>query len=129
MDDLSLILEKSGGKAADILANIDWDAATPESLTAQLKEAGIYSVEMADAIVRLCDTMGDAIMGFDAAAAKFKTLHDIIDDIKTGDTITAEQYAELGDGYEDYFMRMADGSYKLIGDAEEFYNKVNSQSM
>jgi hypothetical protein len=84
---------------------------------------------MAAAIVRLCDTMSEAVMGFDAAAAKFKALHDIIDDIKTGDTITAEQYAELGDGYEDYFMRMADGSYKLIGDAEEFYEKVNAQSM
>jgi len=67
-----------------------------------------------------------AINDFASASTNYKTLHDIIDGIKVGDTLTSEQWDILGEGYEEYFVLMSDGTHMLVGDAEEFFNKVNA---
>ena len=71
-------------------------------------------------------------LGFDKAAEKYASLHEIIDDLEKGDIISAEDMAMLeaaGINVNDYFALMADGSGKLRGDAEEFYNLVNSMAL
>jgi hypothetical protein len=54
---------------------------------------------------------------------------EIIGDINIGDIISEEDYKELGDGYEEYFRLMADGTYQLTSDAEEFYNLVKENAL
>lgn len=44
---------------------------------------------------------------------------DIINDLETGDTISAEDYAILGEEYSQYFQVQADGTAILIAKAEE----------
>jgi len=60
---------------------------------------------------------------------EFKKLHDVIDSIKIGDTISSETFNELFPGMEDYFALLADGSYKLIANAEEFKEIVHQTTL
>ena len=39
---------------------------------------------------------------------------DIVNDLETGDSISAEDYAILGEEYQQYFSEQLDGTYKLI---------------
>ena len=114
---------------ANALGTIDWSTATPETLQDALDAAGVATHYTADELNNLINVMNEGAMGFENAANKYKTLSEIVDSLKSGDTITAEQFKELGPGMEDYFMRMADGTYKLIGDAEAFYAAVNEQQL
>ena len=61
------------------------------------------------------------------ATEEFNEVQKIISGLELGDTISEEDYLKLGEGAENYFTRMADGTYKLIGDAEEFYNLISQQ--
>ena len=121
--------EGFGDELVDVLKNVDWAAASPKSLTQALQDAGIEMEFSTEALQALIDTMDNSELTFDAATKKYKTLNDIIKDINTGDTISAEEFKALGDGYDDYFMRMADGTYKLTADAKKFYDLVHAQSI
>ena len=51
---------------------------------------------------------------------KYAAIHKFMDGIETGDSIDAEDYALLDEESQKYFAQMLDGTYKLIGSAEEF---------
>lgn len=51
---------------------------------------------------------------------KYAAIHKFMDGIETGDSIDAEDYALLDEESQKYFTQMLDGTYKLIGSAEEF---------
>jgi hypothetical protein len=51
---------------------------------------------------------------------------DIVNDLETGDSISAEDYTILGEEYQQYFSEQLDGTYKLIGTANEFKAIVES---
>jgi len=130
------MFEKSGqdaGKMAAILANVDWQTTNIEDLTAILEDAGIETDGFANELENLIDLMQEGQnIGFDGAADIYKTAHEIIDDLKTGDTISSEDYDNLktmGINMSDYFVQMADGSYKLTADAKEFYDVVNAKTL
>lgn len=108
---------------------VDWSTMDIATLNKILDDAGITTEFTTAELQALIDAMSDVTMTAEKAASEFAKLHKIIDGIKTGDIISQEDYLTLGVGYEDYFMKMADGTYKLIGDAEEFYNAVNGQSI
>ena len=133
---LNVMFEKSGqdaGKMAAILANVDWQTTNIEDLTAILEDAGIETDGFANELENLIDLMQEGQnIGFDGAADIYKTAHDIIDDLKTGVTISSEDYDNLktmGINMSDYFVQMADGSYKLTADAKEFYDVVNAKTL
>lgn len=133
---LNVMFEKSGqdaGKMAAILANVDWQTTNIEDLTAILEDAGIETDGFANELENLIDLMQEGQnIGFDGAADIYKTAHEIIDDLKTGDTISSEDYDNLknmGINMSDYFVQMADGSYKLTADAKEFYDVVNAKTL
>jgi hypothetical protein len=130
------MFEKSGedaGKMASILANVDWQTTNIEDLTALLEDAGIETDGFANELEKLIDLMQEGQnIGFEGAAEIYKTAHDIIDGLEKGDTISAEDYDSLkamGINMSDYFVQMADGSYKLTADAKEFYDVVNAKSL
>nr|DAG21630.1 MAG TPA: hypothetical protein [Caudoviricetes sp.] len=56
-------------------------------------------------------------------------LDKITSKLKEGDTITGENYQELVDAgisnLDNYFTKMSDGTYKLIGDADELKSAVD----
>ena len=49
--------------------------------------------------------------------------------IKSGKTISKTEFQSLDDSLKIFFNRMANGTYKMQGDAQEFYAKVNSLKM
>lgn len=80
-------------------------------------------VEQVKALLRTYDTSTDEIL-----ATKNK-LDGITSKLKEGDTITGENYQELVDAgvsnLDNYFTKMSDGTYKLIGDADELKAAVD----
>lgn len=132
MDALTSMFDKTGeysDEFATALGTIDWSTATPETLQAALEDAGVATKFTSGELENLIDVMYDGAIGVDAAAEKYKNLSEVLSSLKSGDTISAEEFESLGPGMEDYFMRMADGTYKLIGDAEAFYAAVSAESL
>ena len=119
-------------KAAFIesLESIDWKTAEVKDVRQAFLDAGVAIDITDEALQNMINSMnGTVIATLSSATENYAALHEIIDGLETGDTITAEQFEALGDGYEDYFMRMADGTYKLTHDAEEFYDIVNGKTL
>jgi hypothetical protein len=114
---------------AMILSGLDWNTITIEELIPLLEEAGIECDGLESALEHLINLMSDGAMTLGKATEVYASLHKIIDDLEEGDTVTDEEYKILletvGDDVNSYFMQMADGSHKLIGDAEDFYKLVN----
>lgn len=62
----------------------------------------------------------------------FQEIHKVIDKLKDGSVVDSADYNMLlaaSEGTSDYFTKMLDGTYKLIGDAKEFYNLVHEQQV
>lgn len=115
---------------ADALVEIDWQTATVSDVTEALNEAGVtgnWTTEQLQALIDALYETGEASL--ESATSQYAALHKIVDGLKFGDTISAEDMSALGDEFKSYFMLMADGTYKLVGDAEEFYSAVQNKSM
>ena len=114
----------------DVTSEIDWDVETVEDLKQVLEAAGISTDNFNDKLQDFIDAMSStSIATFDALAEKYAEIHEIIDGLEMGDTISAEDYQALGEAGNGYFTRMMDGTYKLTGDAEEFYKLVQGQEI
>lgn len=118
-----------GDEFVNALSEIDWTNVTPESLNESLHEAGVNMTFADEQLQKLIATMYQVGESSVDASEKYKTLHEVVDGLKTGDTIDAEAFKNLGTGMDEYFVQMADGTYKLIADAEEFYKFINEQSI
>lgn len=61
------------------------------------------------------------------AVERFNTLNGVQDDLSDDYHLSADNYNKLSefDGLQEFFTLAADGTYKLLGDAEEFYRKLN----
>lgn len=56
---------------------------------------------------------------------KYAEMQKVLSKVKEGLEIDAALYDTLSDELKQYFYLMADGTYRLIGDAEDFYKAVN----
>lgn len=96
----------------ELIEEYDLQGPAIENLVAQVKE-----------LPRTYDTSTTEIL-----ATKDK-LDKITSKLKEGDTITGENYQELVDAgisnLDNYFTKMSDGTYKLIGDADELKSAVD----
>lgn len=114
-------------------SGLDWSTATLDSFKTTLEAAGIATGQFADEDLRaLVDTMREASVSAQVSTEKFATLNEFAKGLESGDTISAEDYDKFdlyGMEMDQYFTKMADGTYKLIGDAEEFYNTVRAASL
>ena len=112
------------------ISGIDWETISVEQLKNTLKQAGVETDFADDELRQFIDAMRSTEAVASDATEKYKALHDVIDEISAGAIITQEQYDALGgDLYESFFLKMADGTYKLTTDAQTFYNIVNGQSL
>lgn len=116
---------------ANTLSGLDWDSMDAATLAKTLKQAGVAADFTTEELNQMIDAMSDprAVKDFDTLAEGYASLHEVADGLEFGDTISAEDFAVLGDEFESYFTRMADGTYKLTGDAEDFYDAVQEKSI
>lgn len=111
------------------LNNVDWSNITPEELTEKLKEMGVSTDDLTDKLPELIALMQEAAqVDFTSAQEHFKTIAEIAK-INFGDTIPQEQYDSLSAKGKEYFQLMADGTYQLIGDAQEFKQLMSNEAM
>ena len=61
--------------------------------------------------------------------SNYSKISEIVKDLETGDSISAEEYAALGDEYKSYFTLQADGTATLIGKASELKDLIHSIEM
>ena len=117
-----------------VLGGIDWQTTNVEELAGILEDAGINTTSFKDKLQELIDLMQEgANVGFDAAAEHYGKTSEIANNIKDGEKFISNEDAEYlkaaGINVEEFFVRTADGTWKLLGDAQEFYNVVNNSSL
>ena len=119
------------GKVAGVIGDIDWSSDTSlKDFQFALNNVGVTTagidlskfITQMDEIYKIADS--DALS---KAQSNFKEINDIVKNLKLGDTISPENYAKLGNGANQYFTKMADGTYKLTTDAKAFYDIVMRQ--
>ena len=123
---------ENASEVAELIGSTDWSSIdSAEEFSDKLKEMGI-TIDGVD-IGSFVDKMKEinnatSDYGLSNFKEEIKNINEVASGLEFGDTISAEDYKKLGEGYEDYFTLMADGSYKLTGDAEAFYNAVMKNS-
>lgn len=109
---------------------IDWNTDSVDDFKEALKEAGVVTNLTDEQLAKFIGIMKQAPSIIADATERFKALHDVINELENGSTISQEDYDALGgDIYESFFLKMADGTYKLTTDAQTFYDVVNKQSV
>jgi len=99
------------------LNNIDWSSVDSiTDLSNILKEAGITTNFTTEQLQLLTNILGSLSA---TAEETYAEIHEIIDSLRRGDTISAEDYEKLPDAAQQYFQLMLDGTYKLIGQADD----------
>lgn len=119
------------GNEADELVNLltentlDWTSDNiEEELTKKLKELKIEldTTNFNNLIIQMQELNGIS-QGFNLEEAQqtLTATQNIIKNLSGyGDTISAEDYEKLGEGAENYFTQMADGTYMLTASVSEF---------
>lgn len=115
---------------ATALDGVDWDSTSVSELKTTMEEAGVETNLTDEDWNNLISTLQSSHGIAEEAAEDYQALHDVIDSLTTGDTISEEDYQALGgDIYDSFFLKMADGTYKLTTDAQTFYDIVNKESI
>lgn len=123
-------IENGSEEFAGALDGIDWQTATISTVTEALNKAGVtgnWTAEQLQALIKALHETGKASL--ESATQNYAAIHKITDGLSQGDTISAEDYTTLGTEYQKYFMLMADGTYKLTHDAEEFQKIVKENTL
>lgn len=115
---------------ANTIGQIDWQNTSVRDLKDQLEAAGISTVGLDEKLQNLVDVMQiDGVESVDKLTEAYKNASDIIKDLKDGDTISADDYAALDEDSQKYFQLMMDGTYQLIGKAEELQRLLNGNGV
>lgn len=137
--DETLRLKESFGDNENIDAFIgeinEMDLTSEESSDAIRALAEEYDISGA-ALDTFIDSINDFVLATEASADRIRssisTIQKILKDLEFGSTIDDKKYNELlntagTDLMEEYFVKMADNTYMLIGSADEFQKKVEAK--
>lgn len=119
------------GEAAEILSDIDWSNVTPELLADKLEEANISAENLGnEGLAELISRMKELEKAsLSAAEATYQNNKELMDKVDNGNgKLTEDDYAKLTEAQKQYFQKTADGTYMLMGSAEEFYNTLQQES-
>lgn len=130
----SFIQDFKGDQAqlASIISQVDWsDWDADEAFSQLLENAGIELT--AEEMQRFCEEMREANgavkeFSLEQFREEFAATIAAAKKAADGTALTQKEFESLGDGYDEYFMTMSDGTHKLIGDAEDFYAAVMQNS-
>lgn len=132
---LGKIIEATGEQSSEFLdeiALVDWATVSPEQLQKQLEDAGIATDGFADALPNLIQLLKQAgEVTQESAAALYNSIAEYRNS-ETGDVVDAEAITALeqaGIETSQYFQQMADGTYVLTKNAEEFNEVVEKASL
>ena len=121
---------KDGLSALDAFSKVtkdfDFNTGNVEDFKQALKEAGVETTASTEAIQAYINAQKQASVL--SPEQNYKSVHDITDKLKKGDTIDAEQAATLeaaGVNVKTFFKLTADGSYELKTKAETFQQYIN----
>lgn len=121
-DQLDSVLEE--------LSTVNWEEITPETLAENLEDAGISIDGLNERLPELISLMQQAAgVSFGDAQKNFKDIRDTFEGIEYGDTIEAADYEKLSAAGKEYFVQMADGTYQMVGSAQDFYRTVQDQAL
>ena len=128
------ISDEDKEKFISTLNSIEWDTASIGDFKTALKSAGIDLSKFgldAEELFDMLSTAGSASL--ETIRDQYKEVQGIIKGLKTGDTISDEDYQKLVDQYgteamDVYFETMADGTHRLIQDADDFYAHITNAS-
>lgn len=119
---------KDVDKFLSATSDIKWDETSVEKLKDTMESSGVIIEATDEDWASLIDTMKSGNKAIQDATESYKNMHSVIDDLKAGDKITQEQLDSLSAGFDSFFLKTADGCYKLITDAQSFYDLVNTSS-
>lgn len=129
-----------GAKAEDVMEftnvvnSIDWSTASIADFRNALSNAGIDVAALGIDINSIFGAMTEGgSKALSSIQDSYKKIQDIVKDLQSGDTISDEDYntlvSQLGaDAMDGYFSVMADGTHRLVGDAEDFYRAITENS-
>lgn len=121
---------------AENIDKIDWQNASPEYIREQFEELGIpmdaLSDETLPKLINLMQTASE--IDFESATENVKNAQDIISSINGSNSgvISEDQVAllqQMGIDADAYFQKMADGTYQLTMDANEFAQMLHDVSL
>lgn len=139
-ESFATIFEGMDPENAELLAeninDIDWQNASPEYIKEQFEELGIPMDALSDeTLPKLIDLMQTASeIDFESATENVKNAQDIISSINGSNSgvISEDQVAllqQMGIDADAYFQKMADGTYQLTMDANEFAQMLHDVSL
>lgn len=112
-------------KAAQILNTIDWSSIASEDLVQRFNDAGISVEGLSDAFPTLISWLNETERTIDQMTENYNNFTSIAKDVQENGIISAEQYKMLQDAnlnVDSFVTRLRDGTYLIMGDAQEFYN-------
>lgn len=114
---------------AEMAQGIDWTNMSLSEFKDSLDQAGIYTNLSDEELQKLIKTMrGDGIKAINELTDSFGKMFSVVDGLKDGDSISADDYANLNDQAKSFFMMMEDGTYKLVGQAKDLQNLIHGQA-
>ena len=138
-DQINLAFE-NGATVDDItdftaaLNGIDWKTASIADFRNALNNVGIDVVALGIDIDAIFEAMTDgSSRTLSSIQDNYKKIQDIVKGLQSGDAISDKDYntlvSQLGaDVVDGYFSVMADGTHRLVGDAEDFYRAITEVS-
>lgn len=110
-----------------LFKDVDFTNTSLSELTDILDQAG-YAGDSFTGILKILIDVLSNLSPLDKAINKYNELSSAIG-LEVGETIDKNTYNALSEEAQSYFSLTANGLYKLIGDAEQFYNIVNKESV
>lgn len=126
---------EDAAKLAENIDEINWEDASPEYIRDQLEDLGISMDSLSDEsltnLIELMQTAGS--INLDSATESFNKIKDATSGIESNtSTISEDQFQalqEAGIAADAYFQKMADGTYQLTMDADEFLQMAHDLSL
>lgn len=103
---------------ANVITDIPFDSTTPSEFAKTLSDAGIETNATTEELQAFIDAMSGAGKATQDLTSQYAKNKEVIDKLSDGDIISADDFDKLDAEYQDYFARMLDGTYKLVGGAE-----------
>jgi hypothetical protein len=103
---------------ANVITDIPFDSTTPSEFAKTLSDAGIETNATTEELQAFIDAMSGAGNATKDLTSQYAKNKEVIDKLSDGDIISADDFNKLDAEYQDYFARMLDGTYKLVGGAE-----------
>ena len=109
---------------ANVITDIPFDSTTPSEFAKTLSDAGIETNATTEELQAFIDAMSGAGNATKDLTSQYAKNKEVVDKLSDGDIISADDFNKLDAEYQDYFARMLDGTYKLVGGAEALQQAV-----